>query len=334
MQQENAATRWLEENAIAVFKALERATRYWSIHDLAVLTAEQDEQGNAIIRAVDPAAYIRIGEREQRDALVGHAILYPYRQPDSQMEDKVHADLTPNRIQVNKWTPEYSVVEHYYFDGQYIIGQLISRQESPIQAICVAGRGESWYHSAKDIAARMMVTHGLALRAIARYENRMRFLPSGVADAVRTTLAGTGQNARVSLQEMTKHIEGLVNPIISMRPDDAPPDFSAEVLDIAPHLEMFQYDLDQFYILAGLPPTSYGIGVGKGESGIAREKAQDAAASRARAYRRDLQGCLPELCAGAGMPATRSSVSWSWVGVRLKTKARGQSARWLGYKRA
>ena len=46
------------------------------------------------------------------------------------------------------------------------------------------------------------------------------------------------------------------------------------ISDAMKHEQML---LDNFYILAGIPPTSYGINIGRGESGVARERTTDRA---------------------------------------------------------
>ena len=61
-----------------------------------------------------------------------------------------------------------------------------------------------------------------------------------------------------------------------------------------------------------MPVSSFGIGIGRGESGYAREKAQDASSSRIRAYRRDTADCFPGLCRAAGAPKA-GMLSFNWA---------------------
>ena len=81
--------------------------------------------------------------------------------------------------------------------------------------------------------------------------------------------------------------------------------------------------LDLFFIASGLPPSSFGIGIGRGESGFARERAQDAASSRARAYRRDLAECLPILVRAAGIPGN-GKVSFNWSAPPFQDRSKRQ----------
>ena len=92
------AIAWLMQNSASLDRALRRGTFYWSIHDLGVWTAEP-----GFIRAIDPNAYFRVGERDQPDALVGHIIAYRYREPESE-DERLNAGIIniPNRIKVIK----------------------------------------------------------------------------------------------------------------------------------------------------------------------------------------------------------------------------------------
>ena len=55
---DQVATDWLIENMAMIDRALRRGTRYWSVLDHGVYTAEP-----GIIRAVDPGAYFRVESR-------------------------------------------------------------------------------------------------------------------------------------------------------------------------------------------------------------------------------------------------------------------------------
>ena len=316
--QSETQSEWLADAMPSIFAAIRRATRYWSVHDLAVLTAEQDADGNPVVRAVDPISYVRIGQREQRDALVGHALIYPYRDPYGPEEDKVGVNETPNAVMVVKFMPGgENWVEHYEYSGTQI-GRQKSRERSSIQAICVAGAGESWYDGSQDTAARIMIMLSLIHRAISRYENRTRYIPAEVAsqihDVIATAERGAGREPPMDFRSITEMLEATANPVIAVGSGDVPPESPRDDLMLDYYFEAARTNLDLFWLLGGLTPSSFGIGVGRGESGVAREKAQDAAVSRARAYRRDLAECLPELCAGAGMPMVEgSNVSFGWT---------------------
>lgn len=309
---------WLDENFIYVDRALRRATRYWQIHDEAVLTAEVGANDMPLIRASDPTNYIRIGELSQPDALVGHVLIYPYRQPESLAEQKQHTNQRPNRVKVVKFIQDQlSVVEEYMFDGVLVFGRMISREESPIRAVCVAGNRHGWYKESGGIVARLLITQSLIIRAINRYENRMRFIPPSLLTYLRA--AGNDRTPK-TITELGRAIESVVNPYAPTgeRQDESPPVFSAELLDLVHHLAVYNTNLDLFFLISGVPPNAFGIGVGKNESGVSREMGQNAAGSRARAYRRDLSQCLPELCVAAGMPDM--PVAFSWVGTPFESE--------------
>ena len=141
-------------------------------------------------------------------------------------------------------------------------------------------------------------------------------MPQSVVDSIRLSF---GRRSTNNLTQLAQRIEEVRNAYLGLDEDSVPPEFSAEMLELQYHLESYHSLLDQFFLMSGVPPSSFGIGIGRGESGIAREKGQDAASSRARAYRRDLTQCLRELCVGAGMPD--EDVAFTWIGTPFESES-------------
>ena len=300
-------TTWLEVNKGLILRALRRMAKYWSIHDYGVLLSEP-----GFIRTFDPTGYFRVGEVDQRDALVGHILVQLWRERDLE-ELNVHTtDSVPNRITVWKVSNGESTHQIFHYDGNIIGEPVTGLVPSPINGVCVAGSGDSWYPDVQHLAGRIMTNLSLIDDDQNRYRNQPRYMPAGVRasldEAIRVA-GGTPTPAKI-----TEVINSLVRPIVTLDTlnEDVPNTFLDGDLQQDAAFEQLRTLLDLFFIGSGLPPSSYGIGVGRGESGYAREKAQDAATARARAFRQDLAECLPQMALGMGAPnGTVYTFNWS-----------------------
>ena len=299
---------WLDEHKSMWQRSMRRATRYWSIHDFAVLVAEQD-----FIRAIDPIAYYRVGEPDQADALVGHILAYEYKEPVlQQLHSSEYFAEVPDRIRVDKIYPTgdlaqgeqpMNTTQIFHFDGGSTIGELIEEYPSPITAVCVAGEGAGWYQGAKDIAARIILEKSLINIDLNRHRNRIQVNPTSVVQAILDQFPDEIR-AQMSISALAeRYISETKYPMGTIDDHDQQPMFVGEGINLESNFTALQTTFNLFYMASGIPPTAFGIGIGAGESGTARERATDAAGARVRVYRRDLSDCYPILCAAAGMPA-------------------------------
>lgn len=300
--QTTSGTTWLEQNKGRILRALRRGTKHWSIQDYGVWTAEPN-----MIRAVEPTFYFRVGEPDQPDALVGHIIAVPWRyrtldELNVHVQGNIPNRITVIKVGVNEQGERFSTQQVFEFDGNVIGSALTGLTPSTIVSVCVAGTGDSWYGDVQDLAGRIITSITLIDDDINRMRNQPRFVPGSLREKLNELL--TINERTPSPQQLVKSINELIRPVVVIdgQEDDASAYSTDKVIDLSGTFEALRTQLDLFFIGSGLPPSSFGIGVGRGESGYAREKAQDAASARARAYRSDLTECLPELVVGAGAP--------------------------------
>ena len=186
-------------------------------------------------------------------------------------------------------------------------------------------RGSPGTGSVRDVASRLLISLTGLHSDIGRWRNRIQYLPSSVAENMRQTLmAVSPDRSIVTARDIKAELESTVRPVVALdTSEEDPPMTASDVLELTGIFEEFRTLADLFFLGSGLPPSSFGIGIGRGESGVARERAQDAASSRARAYRRDLAECLPQLALAAGMPQAEVTFNWS-AGPFEDRKARQQ----------
>ena len=296
-----SADEWLKENFNMLRKALRRASRYWSWGDLGVLRSEVVD-GFPLITAVKPYNYFRVGEPETDDRLAGHVLAYRWREKtEDELKQGDAGHNHPNRITLIKVAQGESVREVYRFDGN-VIQERIDEEASTVTHVSVAGEGEPWYSGARTGAIRIMTLMTLIVKEISRFVNRTRYIPSSLVfqmfESVREQIGeDTQRNATLISEEFNK----LIDPVVATPNVDQVPEESAVILQLTDMFEMLKHEQDLFSITSGVPPSAYGIGIGRGESGYAREKAMDAAAGRVNEYRNDILSSLPALCEGAGL---------------------------------
>lgn len=328
----NTAENWLKENYSMIDRALRRGVRYWSVADRAVFVATSE----GVIRAVDPTYYFRVGNEDDRDRLVGHIIAYKYRERQENERFSHNIYRTPNRMKVTRFfRSEFgdviSDVTHYELTGN-VLGRIVKTEPSDITAICVVGSGNGWYSGAADVAGRIILQLTNIDITFNRFRNKAQYLPAGFLQVIRQQMADTlnvnnmGLARDVTPTQVMEFVRNLRLPIVGVdvKSGEESPINPWPVLELNHDFQMLETLTDWFFILSGVPPSSYGIGVGRGESGYAREKAEDASGARVRTVRRDLSDCLPELCAAAGMPTRGSEVSFSWVAPPFQDRSQRQ----------
>ena len=297
--------KWVEGNQGKIERALRIGAMHWSIYDIGVWAAEP-----GIINAVHPANYWRVGEFSQQDAEVGHIIAYRYR--DKTLAE-INVDSTDyyNMIKVTKLLNGKATEQLFELYGEQQIGKAVGEPvESPITQICVAGEGLGWYDIAKDLVARILIGLALKEQDINRFRNMITYLPAEVGTVIKDSIV-TSEGTNPTLTDYKAEIDKLRFPYIPLMGNDVPPEPTVQ-LDLSAVTNHIDGLLDLLFMISGLPPSSFGIGVGRNESGIAREKAQDAASARARSFRSDLQECLPMLAKAMGFPV-RGELSFTWA---------------------
>ena len=305
------AIQWTDENFEAVYRVIKEGGNWWSRKRVSVWVTFQD----GTMDTIDPSEYIRVGRVTDPDVQVGHIILQVYteRTPDQLL--RPNAYVTPNRIKVYRYAPSFTppvnVEETYEFTGTEtygVVGNLLESKPAEITSMFVAGDRRPWMQDAKDLMARFMIKLTNLDTTLNHYDNAPRLIPN------KWFLGDFGQ--RLDLGEMTptQRLEAYRNAV---RPSFAVDDESGNIA-YAVQEPAFEYSRDLHALFdhilmftIGASPQSVGFNLGAGESGIAREKAQDMLASICRSFRRDLEFGLPILFTGLGAPAVPYSFSWA-----------------------
>lgn len=310
---EDSIKDWMEEKKDVVFDAMRRAVRWWSIKGRLVMVTHED----GAIEAVDPSAYFRVGTIYTPDHLTGHIIAYPYYQPmDGDESKQGNQSHVANRIRVIKYReggltdegvelPEVNTIQIFQYSGQEIGDPLTPEVFAGITSVCVAGQADGWYQDAKRVVAQYMIRLTNNERVKNKSDNRPLYLPNGF-------LLNVPIGKPMTPQEQLNSMNNIVNPVVSVSKDDAGNiGFIGDTFDFAAEQAGLEYLAQLGYIITGLPITSWGVNIGAGESGFAREKAQDRAGARIRSLRQELSRCLPVLVRGMGAPEGEVTFSWN-----------------------
>lgn len=318
---EDAALKaWLEENEERIMQALERATRWWSIKARAVLLCTDD----GAVTEIDPSEYFRVGSMEAPDNQVGHIIARRYREQTDEELLSNFDTLTPNRIQVLKFAPEFSppinTVNTYEYTGSWEEGHIqgevpyqwppgsgnvvLGESQAGITGVFTAGQGDGWFEDAREVAARFMIRLTNSDRVLNKRDNSFQYVPlTALTQFIEASPEKTAQ-------QIVNDLRQIINPIIGVS-DGESGGFQADPTEYE-NAQMFaEYLGGFFYLTAGIPPVNWGIDIGPDASGVSIERRQDRAATRVRAYRRDLAGIIPMIMFAAGAPA--GTLTYQWI---------------------
>lgn len=271
------------------------------------------------LQAVKAYNYFRVGSYDDPDEVVGHIIAYVYYEP-TKPNDLLdpHAYKSPNRIRVIKYKaetdtePEINTTQTFIFSGDEVsigtIGEPITPLEpAGITALCVLGQDDSWYDDAKRVVSQYMIRLTNNERVKNKADNRPLVVPNNITIA---SVYKTGENK--TIEQTLTSIRDETDPIIGIDPTYSGNfGFIGDNFDFASEQAGLEYLAQLGYIISGLPITSWGVNIGAGESGFAREKAQDNASARIRSLRLQISKCLPILINALGAPDGEVSFTWS-----------------------
>ena len=304
---DGGAQEWWADALPMIERALQRGTNHWAIYNLAVFAAEP-----GLLRAVEPINYYRIGQPEQRDADAGHVLLFPYRTDAADVQRTNDGDDYFDAVEVVKVPPQGEgepTSQRFRYSGQIIGAPITGVAPSTIRGVQTAGEGHSLYPGAADTASAYMIALSLYSVSLADYDNRPLAIPSGVA----TAMQGVAANSEEGLRAIRRQFQDIYRPIVALDPNQ---DMASGELREPQNLTDRQQQLltlaDLFFIQMRLTPSSFGIGIGRGESGVAREKAQDASGILVRRYRRQLASILAPLVDLMGIPGGRQGLQFTW----------------------
>ena len=299
-----ALNQWMQENFASLDKVLRRGTHYWSIDDVAVFATQADGS----VEAINPLFYFRVGTPDVPDRLVGHILAIRYTEKDANLQLHPEIKLPPNRCRVIKLRDGVATEQTFSYAPDIVGQPLTPEQPSPVTNICVAGGWDPWYGSAREVAAALIITLSVQGVQLNRYANRPLYVPMQIMDALRQELPQPGATMSAAMAAFNN----LTRPAIGISGmDDMKVGYGDLQEDFDSRSDYILTLWDSYFLSSGLPPSSFGIGIGRNASGLAREKAQDAASARVEAYRRDLAECLPTIIRGMGAPEGEITFNWS-----------------------
>ena len=314
---ESSAVRWLDTYFPYMHRVLEKAAVWWARRGLSVLVVEKEE-GEALgaFNTLNPSHYFSVGSIEQEDTLRGHIIARPYHEPTRQeLLDPYllqSASNTPNRCQVFRFMPSQEIndVTLYTASGTWtrwsIEGLHTPTQPANIQQIVTLGDGESWYGDAKHVVAQAMIMATAWGVDLYKFINSARLIPySAMTDGSSPGSFGMSPTARIA------QYRNVRDPIIPVDSDSAGSIAYLAREPVSDAMLSFITLMEYLWHLAsGASPESLGFQLGANESGVAREKAQDALAARARRWRRTLQLNLAHIAYNLGCPHVPLDFTW------------------------
>lgn len=293
---------FIAEIRSVVQEELEKLTFQWAIKDLGVIATDEDGQ----VFSINPSNYFRVGDIEDDDERVGHILFYRYYEPGTDTAFLNHPDTTRenNRVRVVRYMPleDINTTQTFVLEGNQIGEPLTEQEPAGITSLAVVGQWKPWYKDSQRIVAQFFISRGLYSKTIYKHINRPLVVPPAAFPNTKGDSRTPTEKAR-SIYEMK-------DPVLQASEQDGMGGLLMGDYDFPSIMDDIIYYAQNYYLISGTPPTAFGIDLGKGESGLARERAEDRAAIRIRNFRDDLIKVLPIIIRGMGAPDGEVTVSW------------------------
>ena len=312
---------WLAENRVDIFRAIGKALEYWSITGRFILmTTDAGE-----VRPVWPANHVFIVDPADADKVIGHNLVYlawSEESPNAQVPPKRTDERPADRLIVHRIREEQGVLstrDMYTYAGAEsgVIGSPIedaTLTRSNLRAVYYAGNGQGFYGGLRDPALQACIRLTLLQRSLNRNADPHFFVPDSIGDAeiVRRRVFPTTDvpdpdlpppttlGATPSLREQFLEGRGM---LIQITPEDAGT-WGYQTYDpqVQGQLDVIQWLFQTIYSISGVPPSAYGVNIGRGESGEARKAAMQRAAQLINEIRGEIQRIFGLVIRDMGAP--------------------------------
>lgn len=299
---------WLDENRPTIQKALDRAVEHYTVMGRLIIMTTADGR----IRPVRPYEHVSVKAPHDEEIVIGHNLVYTWRAFDpanvNQHQLKLH-----NRCMVTRWSEEEGIDESttYAFNGVSIGAQLGPTKKGGVTGIYASTESEGFYDSIKDAAGMMMTRLTLANKGMNLTQAPKFFAPASSQPAVQEKISqndATGQ----TFAEQVLDGRGMVILIDPQQGAGARGLFGWNVFqfDNDASQSMVEYLANSIYVGSGVPPSAFGVHLGKGESGEARRAAMMRSAQQVKELRNEIEGIYPMMAKGLGAPEGDIKFQW------------------------
>ena len=312
--------RWWEENAETIYKKFDDGNLKWAIKGLSVYVTHEDGS----LLEVDPSTYFRVGGLADRDDLTAHVIAQKYYDPNYPSDTKeellpqtLHDRRAPNMIRVFKYSETGSgtkddmprnTVQTFRFAGTVIGVPVTEEEDAGITAITTAGRRDSWYDAAADLAGAFLLRLSNNARVLNLADNRIIRLPASFFQSINKL------NDDRSAQQKYADLMETLHPLVTYAADEKPQD-----IDVVGNFDQYpddhqlmEYLFQSFSLAAGISPAYWDFGLGANASGASIAERKDRSISRMDRYRADLRRSMFVIFKGLGAPGLDQNVTISW----------------------
>ena len=303
--------RWIDEHKYEIFYYLDRAMEYWSITGRGVLTTAPDR-----LRAVDPSEWVPIQDPQDKEELIGHALMHPWR-------ERLEADLLPdthrvtNRMNKVHWAigEEVSTLDTYRSaEGQVLGPEVGERRVSDINGVFIFGNGRGFYGDIAPVAMSVMVHWTLLSRRMHRFSDPPLMVPLGAGGANVTFPGDTTQQLAAGGNELRQRLLTERGPLIEVM-GQVSGNFGYLQADvkIAETLEMMRWLGSIMHLASGVSPQAFGQGIGAGMGGEAIRQAMLRSGQLITEQRSALERLFPSIIQKMGAPILDlTTVTFTW----------------------
>ena len=253
--------------------------------------------------------YIEVKNPEDVDEVNGHVLFFPWRERDE-------GDIQPDSVvqSMNRVTVVYvpadgeSTRAVFEYTGTGGDSGLIGRRlEGPDPSDCTGvfrfGNKVGWYNDIEGSVRAMIVEYTLLQRRVNRFSDPHVLLPQQSLNAQVTTRDGK-KAAVADSPNLLKEImdgKGQVWLLAGVQDGNNFGYLQGEAM-IESSIQLLEWLGNWIHISSGVAPTTFGVGIGKGESGEARKMAMQRSSQLCSEVRNGIERIMPYVLLGMGCP--------------------------------
>ena len=299
--EDEARQAWLDRFMWDVWEAFDAAVEDWSISDVGVMYTAEGE----LVRAVPSHNYFPVYAENDTDSVIGHCFFYPYASGDNKVEDRVRIV----KYDVPTGT-SYSQTFQYTAGGA--IGPPVDTGASPrITGVFTFGAEKSFYPLVGDAVREINVREGAASLVLNKHTSPLLVAPAAAVAGNSQLLNPQGKSyTDQSPFQRTSDSISEGGGLISGKEDTdwAYLTYEAKLAENTAKIERL---ISYIHLVSGVPPQTFGVDIGKGESGVARERAMMSAVVKIGKLRASMSRMFPLMFDAMGAPEGDTSVIWT-----------------------
>lgn len=274
-----------------LWATLSHAIIDWSFADRGVVYRMRD----GAIASLPVEYYIPIVDERNPDEIVAHVFFVPYQSEPTTagQADRVRITRFDERRGINE-------VQSFEFHGVGQVGSPVDAAvRSDVEAVWTFGDDQSFYPAISQSVREIHIREGMATKVLNNHTQPKLMAPPALANQIQLPRGVYANQAGLDDPATPDPFDPATGGVIRGEEGGGWAFLTYDAQMTENNLKL-QRLVNFIHLASGVPPTSFGVDIGRGESGIARERAMTSAVVKIGRYRMAMKSILQDLL-GAGV---------------------------------